>query len=1298
MKKFLVIVFLLTITLLSTDAYAVTDNAVINGPTNVDLRTEQLYIIQVTPSSENRDVKVKVFGPNKYAGGEITILAEHDLTIYANSDHVNFFHTFAPPLYLPERTYVFEMTGSGLIARLNVQINGEIPPPPVLFPKITFSINKDKFQTNDILIVSGSVENFDKKNPTISIVILHPDGYAPGVDEIISDSGGFTHKFDLFRSWNDRNPLFKQSGTYKIMVSHVYHREDGGLSIDAVIEKSIQFKNLWESSDFIPRLSFNLNQNEYISGDELIVSGIITNSFSVDSSLEIIFVTPDDMQYTIPIGRPIRSGEFSANFLLDKDPQYNKIFEKEGTYKISVNTLYGIPDNKGTPEYGDDTIRYSPISYEKTFVFTKQVETLGNSYEVKSGIITNPDPVAQNVRAGDIPPKINSLQKYCCIWQNKGFNVKLTWESDLPDFSEITYLVQRSVDQKEWVEVYSGLASEYEDSQLNPDSEYYYKITVSNEFGSGQAEFVNIQTPLEPQVNNYSESPQSNNTDYSQFVGSFIVVLFFIMIIVIIRKISKSKNRNSPTHGTMPKGWSNPQQQILVGSTHPNQSTLSTSYTPQFVQTSPKMPTILDIKISSPQEIMIEIREPQDWGTATPSHYLIEARQKSNSVWNQIGRINYSSNIQNDTIHKVNAGYFHDSDIRVIAVSQNYGVVLIGQPSNPKILKANAPEPPTLNYVKLISGSLQFDITEPSDWKSGTAYQYRISFKSSTTSNWQDLFLIPYNKTCKFSHLIPINHNYQDYEFRATALSKINHSVIKESTPSNSISLFGMRQQFNKNTTFQSNPYTSIPASIQANYQQPTGFSANMTNAKVNVLIARNKLKIAKIQLNSAKKNLSFHVKNSQGSQKLISQASAQLQKCQNDVDKAKLELKNAIQQYHQFPSKIQPKKTNRIRQKSSKTQLINAAYQVISQSQSNVLQNPRNSVNRKNKLQSNNTNVGDHSNPKSWKSGYSEWPKDLQFRESIRHPHVCFSDMKLSDGTKLYELKTSVFSKDSTRPLQWSGSHAFVYKLVGNTTSYAIKCFTKPPHGMENQQELSKFFKSNNLDFIIHYETGVEIIISTPENKNTAISWPILISRWVGDENLLDYLDSSKSRGKLKEDARVLSGTFFDIIKKMELIRMAHGDLSGKNIMVQSNTKIILIDYDGMFIPNFKDPEAKELGAAHYQHPERKLEPFDQTIDRFSALVIYLSLLAISEDPTLYYPNHDDKIIFGKTNYAEIRSNKSSPKSNTDEICKKMASSPNPEVRRLFEKFLQILKSNDLKNIPSLSSLISNNKLTQSQ
>jgi len=67
----------------------------------------------------------------------------------------------------------------------------------------------------------------------------------------------------------------------------------------------------------------------------------------------------------------------------------------------------------------------------------------------------------------------------------------------------------------------------------------------------------------------------------------------------------------------------------------------------------------------------------------------------------------------------------------------------------------------------------------------------------------------------------------------------------------------------------------------------------------------------------------------------------------------------------------------------------------------------------------------------------------------------------------------------------------------------------------------------------------------------------------------------------------------------------------------------IRLVDYDGMFVPGLRGNAPDERGNDQFQHPTRSKQDHDEGVDRFAALVIYLSLRALAVDPHLWEEFH---------------------------------------------------------------------------
>src|SRR5438046_8620160 len=74
------------------------------------------------------------------------------------------------------------------------------------------------------------------------------------------------------------------------------------------------------------------------------------------------------------------------------------------------------------------------------------------------------------------------------------------------------------------------------------------------------------------------------------------------------------------------------------------------------------------------------------------------------------------------------------------------------------------------------------------------------------------------------------------------------------------------------------------------------------------------------------------------------------------------------------------------------------------------------------------------------------------------------------------------------------------------------------------------------------------------------------------------------------------------------------------------------------MWVRALSGRKATEIGHRAHQHPERSEQDYCQEIDRFSALVIYLSLAALERDATLWERFHTgDNLIFVREDFHQL-------------------------------------------------------------
>ena len=103
-----------------------------------------------------------------------------------------------------------------------------------------------------------------------------------------------------------------------------------------------------------------------------------------------------------------------------------------------------------------------------------------------------------------------------------------------------------------------------------------------------------------------------------------------------------------------------------------------------------------------------------------------------------------------------------------------------------------------------------------------------------------------------------------------------------------------------------------------------------------------------------------------------------------------------------------------------------------------------------------------------------------------------------------------------------------------------------------------------------------------------------------------------------------------------------AHGDLKPDNILVKEDGTLVLVDYDGMYVPAMKGQKSRELGSPDFRHPGRTEDDFDEHIDDFSLASILLSLKSIALQPSLLEEyGASDRLLFSEKDYRNLPESK---------------------------------------------------------
>ena len=104
--------------------------------------------------------------------------------------------------------------------------------------------------------------------------------------------------------------------------------------------------------------------------------------------------------------------------------------------------------------------------------------------------------------------------------------------------------------------------------------------------------------------------------------------------------------------------------------------------------------------------------------------------------------------------------------------------------------------------------------------------------------------------------------------------------------------------------------------------------------------------------------------------------------------------------------------------------------------------------------------------------------------------------------------------------------------------------------------------------------------------------------------------------------------------------LNIAHNDLQHCNVMVQQDEAIRLLIMMGFFCPSSREKSARNWVIRTTNTPGGQSRDYDERIDNFPSLVVYLSLLAISAKPELFNKFYNqENLIFTKDDFADPNS-----------------------------------------------------------
>ena len=256
--------------------------------------------------------------------------------------------------------------------------------------------------------------------------------------------------------------------------------------------------------------------------------------------------------------------------------------------------------------------------------------------------------------------------------------------------------------------------------------------------------------------------------------------------------------------------------------------------------------------------------------------------------------------------------------------------------------------------------------------------------------------------------------------------------------------------------------------------------------------------------------------------------------------------------------------------------------------------------------------------------------------------------------------------------PVMSSGNFAVVFKMqdTRDGSFHALKCFLKDQPG---RAEAYRAIADELEQVVSPYLTRIqyledELFVGT---SSGGAEYPVLVMDWVEGLTLDNYLRSHLSAPYA---LHLLAYQFGRLAAWLLTQPFAHGDLKPDNILVRPDGTLVLVDYDGMFVPAMQGQRAPEMGSPDFRHPDRADADFSEHIDDFALASILLSLRAVAYCPD--YLNRygaADRLLLSEADYR-------SPEQST--FLRDEFPTPDAELNRIYALFLLALSERTLSQV----------------
>src|SRR6266487_463380 len=264
-------------------------------------------------------------------------------------------------------------------------------------------------------------------------------------------------------------------------------------------------------------------------------------------------------------------------------------------------------------------------------------------------------------------------------------------------------------------------------------------------------------------------------------------------------------------------------------------------------------------------------------------------------------------------------------------------------------------------------------------------------------------------------------------------------------------------------------------------------------------------------------------------------------------------------------------------------------------------------------------------------------WPTPEEYGDALLNPHTAL----LNNELKRKQISLDAFGQ----PLRLN-SGGTRYVCVYRLDDWVIRCFAAdpsrnifpPPDIEERYHNIITFVQStgNDLAFLVPNKW------TAPGIRVKANDFPILRLKYLANgKKLGEYLAEHYQK---REVVSLIAQDWLKIIQLFEDQQVAHSDLDLTNVLVWGtypSLSLRMVDFDGMYVPYFEGKGMSPADAGHrdFQPAQPGIRKFNAEMDRFSALIIYLSLYALEMNPSIWVKckASERRLLLGRTDFEHL-------------------------------------------------------------